>query len=305
MAKETQVVEKRFDRLSCFLPAAAVALIIITGIAYYLWIGLGGTNDVTSSQLLYAVSIEVLCTAQWWNFVVALLIVSYSINKYGQAQRTKRWLILALLLIVAGVSGYFIKSFGGNSQSSLFCAIQCIYHVDVNRIETLNNIITTIAVMAILYSLCLLAGPNNMINVRRSADSVQWFTLSLYSAAAFLAAGIFEIFSAFTWGWEAQDCVDKKTCAIAPEDFAMSGGIMLSVMLIIMYLPTAIIMDRRMRALFYAVPEDKRTEGYSTWIQQVGLPTSPLKAVGSYGAILLPFVTGILTRAIHLHPAGG
>lgn len=290
-----------WGELACYLPAVAVALFAITCVGYYHALKMGGDRSVDNSHLQYAVAVGIFCIAQWWNWALSILGVAISTNQYSRREKWQIWALFIELAIFACVLCYNLPDVGGAAQKSMFARIQAVSGVEIGHIADFNNTTTAVAIVGILFSLCTLAANYNMRDAIRGADSVQLFNLSLYSAAAFLAAGIFEIFSIFSWGWNAQNCTRAPVCDLNPGDVATCAGILFSTLLVIMYLPTAIVMDWRMKTLYRAAPNDQKEKGFSDWATSAGLPTSPIKAVSSYGAVLLPFTTGLLAKILQLH----
>jgi hypothetical protein len=132
--------------------------------------------------------------------------------------------------------------------------------------------------------------------VQTVSQKIKLYTFSLYSAAALLSVGLFEIYALFKWGASVSGAEETARSLVA-DALAVSAGIVFTVFLIAIYAPVAIIQHQWLDHVI--TEESSRTVDLdvSKWLAKQGLKSSPL-SIGS--AMLTPLITGALTNVSKL-----
>lgn len=133
-------------------------------------------------------------------------------------------------------------------------------------------------------------------------DRIRWYRTLLYSAGAFLAALIYEVFRLYQWGASLAPAGESLETAAERAGLASSltlaHGLIFSGFMALVFLPTAIQLDHREDALVSTAANAEPTFDRTKWAMAHRIEGSPLTALGSYVAVLLPMLTGILTKVL-------
>lgn len=133
-------------------------------------------------------------------------------------------------------------------------------------------------------------------------ERIRWFRTLLYSAGAFLAALIYQVFRLYQWGASLSPSGESlepggERAGLA-SSLTLASGLIFSGFMALVFLPTAIQLDHREDALVSAAASAEAKFDRATWAMVHRIEESPLTALGSYVAVLLPMLTGVLTKVL-------
>jgi hypothetical protein len=200
-----------------------------------------------------------------WNAVVAC----YTIAKHCRAG-SARAIYIGLAIVMINVTGWakLICSRDENSTANyILCAIHNSSAVNIELITLITNLVTFTTITLIVTASCALAARANATNPVGVAYEESLFVLSMYSAAALLVVGSVEIYTLYRWGAE---ILQLNPAIHLPSTFGIAWGALCTLLLVALYAPIAIIRQLTLQRL-----------GTSLW--KIG------------GALLAPFITGLLT----------
>lgn len=248
------------------------------------------------AKLLWGVSALCLACALIWNVVTAGFIIRSSLAQYPKKVTVVCLYVLAAINAI-GWACLFHFQVGGGEANYLIDLIQKKAGVPIQELTLAGNLLAFTAISALVASACCLAAPVEKIEVQAVSKKIKLCVFSLYSAAALLSVGLFEIYALFKWGAIVSGAEEETARSIVADALAVSAGIVFTVLLIAIYAPVAIIQHQWLDLVIEE--ESTRTVDLdvSKWLAKHGLKSSPL-SIGS--AMLSPLITGALTNVSKL-----
>jgi hypothetical protein len=244
------------------------------------------------AKLLWGASAFSFAFVLLWNAVTAVIIVRSSLSEYSRKVAVSVWSAFGVINII-GLPLVYYFNFGGGAGDSLIELIRVRAQVPIKELTGAGNLLTFMTVSAIVISVCCLAAPVTNLDVDSVSKKVKLFVWSLYSAAALLVIGLFEIYALFRWG--AVVSGNEVVWGITADALAVSAGAVFTVLLVAIYAPAAMIQHRWLDLLIEIESTQSKDLDVPKWLAAHGLSSSPL-TIGT--AMLAPLVTGALTNII-------
>jgi len=253
-------------------------------------------------KLFFGVSLVALTTILLWNIVVHIEIIRRNLPKVQAQQRDilkKTALVVCpVLVIVIAIVGFI----GG--LSDFFLDHTSIF---VRAYIGFNNILTAIVIGLTVVCSCTLARPSTEDTIQVARERAKHFLLSICSASALLAVGVIEIYLLYSWTSRLVDVPQLKSQADALQSLVntmtLGAGVCFSLLLIVIYLPPAIVQNELLSKLLGDAKVEATKQGLDdfnadTWRAMHGLPKSVFESMAGLVAIVMPFVTGIIPNLL-------
>jgi hypothetical protein len=289
-------------------PICVGAMMLVYG-AYY---GLLAPEELTFDSpslrdlkhlVLWGSSSLVLSLVMLWCMGVSITVV---LRYHGQLSRREWWGVLAIgCAVIVGMLLLlkFAPGFVGSKASDAILGPLFEHNENVGVVVTVANACGIPLSIAVLLGSVLVSRRVSECSATDLGERIRAFRILLYSAGAFLAALIYEVFRLYQWGasigpgGEILELAGER--AGLASSLTLASGLIFSGFMALVFLPTAIQLDHREATLVSAAAaeaEEKFDRGKWGVIHRI--QESPLTALGSYVAVLLPLITGVLTKVL-------
>ena len=166
----------------------------------------------------------------------------------------------------------------------------------IEWIVYINNRMTAIAIwlVSIMVGILMCATSNSSTkDLPKLLRTGQW---ALYSTSILLAVGVFEMFSLFSWGGNLLSSTMKTEKLIESVEsivhsLTLGFGIFFSAILAILFIPLLLLQRSKIRELVHG---DEKWR--SKWLTTQGLPSSLMTMAGEVVALIIPFVTSLISN---------
>jgi len=241
----------------------------------------------------------VLDLSMLWSIIIGSWIIAGRLRRLRT--RRRRWLAFMLstdVLLCVALSVWRVG--GSGSGVRLHKVPEKIPLVDL--ILRITNVTAASAIVALLFATYFISQGASRCSPAELSRRLRLFRHVLYSAAVLLGVGVYQIFRLYQWGALLHGLEAEKAWLLEfAYSIAMGGGIAFSWLLVLMFLPSALLLSDALESV--ASDAARRTDGSldrEKWLIQHRLETAPLRAVGSYVAVLLPALTGFVTNLANL-----
>lgn len=230
-----------------------------------------------------------------WSSLTAIAIIRSSVSNLPHQRRIRVW---ATVIVIVCLGGALLYPFNiaGSSGNDLLVLIEKEAKVSIIKLTRIGNVFTFMTVTLVVASVCGLARPVAKLDANSIAQRIKFFVFSLYSSAALLVTGLIEIYALYKWG-AAVSGTQEVSRGMTADALAISAGIVLTILLIAIYAPVAIIQHQWLDLLLEEESTRIKDLDVSKWLPAHGLKPSP---IGISGAMLAPLITGLLTNLIKL-----
>lgn len=312
-----QTSDKNLEFMGPFLPAIGALLWGGLLCLYYKWLGMDTlmgslstfleqiTGNLAAQQnallwergkLLFGTASFALCIALLWNTVVSYLIIRKQLHDQPKTSNVMG----AVMFFFNSLAWLFLLredlGFGGAAANKML-QILAERGAPVLDITRLANLLAATTITLIIGSVATLL-LSRKGELKEAGQRIQAYTLSIYSTGILLGLGIFEIFSLFPWA-ASTFSFDKDNSVLAlARAFPICAGIVFSLLMVLIYLPAALVQHNWLKVQFAKAKKVPPDITLDKWLNQQGLPASPLNIFGSYVAMLLPFGTGMITKLL-------
>lgn len=296
--------ERAIDARLAMMPVVGAAvMVVLFGVYYWLLAApepIGHTmQEVVHEQhkVLWGSSSLVLNLAMLW----CLGVCVFASDRYADVLPPAAWrmvwgLVVAAVVIAAGLAtraGFVGGNASGAILGDLFEAAS-----GVGWIVGANNVVGTPIVLLMILASVILSRHVRSCTPSQLGERVRWFRALLYSAGALLATAIYQFFRLYDWGATVQ--APDGTHAGLASSLALASGILLSCFLAVVFLPSAILLHHRMDDLVGEAAQGVAEFDRGQWTAEHRVGGSPLTAMGSYVALILPMLSGFLTRVLEV-----
>jgi hypothetical protein len=159
-------------------------------------------------------------------------------------------------------------------------------------LDIINTLVIVSFVLTVASCACMATTQNSLEGqIRR----IKKFKLSLYLSAAVLALGVLEVYALANLA-VARHTGSRESFLVLANSLPLSAGIVFSIFLAAVYLPVALVQGRWLESHFKKLRQEK--EDIADWMTLNGLEGSPLTILGSYIAVFVPLLTGLLTNLL-------
>lgn len=215
--------------------------------------------------------------------------------------------VLALAALAYGVYSEWARSPYGNVFHFTFDRLKDSGRFDATHLSSFGALVNILNVLAVIVPpLVLVATCSAMGPCRVSAselDEVQTQMKRLKNmlnvCSALLVCGILHMVA---WlRWPAVLVVDPNVAARIHELAASVGlfwGASYSIVIISLFVPASLILNRRAEALLANTPKGEIKEDAITWLEKRGFWASPLARVSRVGVMLAPLLAGPVGSAL-------
>jgi hypothetical protein len=252
--------------------------------------------------VLWGSSSLVLSLVMLWCMGVSIMVVL----QYRRLLSGVEWrrllaiagaVVVGMLLLLKFNPGWVTSAAGDAILGPLFT-----HTPEVNTVVTAANACGVPLSLAVLVGCLLVSRGVSSCTATDLGERIRAFRTLLYSAGAFLAALIYEVFRLYQWGASLGPGGEFLEPGGEREGLASSltlaSGLIFSGFMALMFLPTAIQLDHREDVLVSLEAKDQQEFDRAKWAIIHRIEESPLTALGSYVAVLLPLITGVLTKVL-------
>lgn len=276
---------------------------------YYNWLDMGSVTSIATSanpstnstiwqrdKLLFGASSFALSIALLWNIVVAGSIMRKHLR--GHPSMTSN-IIGAAMLSFYGLAWFFLRGYGaGGAAADELLQTLAKTGAPVLEMTRIANLLAATAIVFIVGSVATLQLPRKDRALNGEGERIQAYTLSIYSTGVLLGFGIFEIFSLYSWAANTSTTPKDASILALAKTLPLCAGIVFSLLMVLIYLPVALRQHSWLKIQFAKATKIPPDISLDNWLNQQGLPGSPLNIFGSYMAMLLPFGTGMVTKLL-------
>lgn len=256
-------------------------------------------------KLLYCAAVALLVFTLLWNTALSGLVILQ--ERQGNVRLTPEYVILYAGVLVIIECVYLFAgtplNLGGWYENNLLDSLAAFERIPLDRLVTVVDAATAVAILLILLSLGYLIEDVEADDIGRLSRRIYLFKLSIYSAGISLGAGVFELYALYSWAATYTPHALQGASIAFSTSMTTATGLLFTALMIIMYLPVAYSLNRALVIRYQAKLNRTRVQsgqGMVNWAKDQGVSSIPLSVFGSYVAILVPFVTGILTKALQI-----
>jgi hypothetical protein len=295
------------SRVNRWVGAICAGAMMVVYILYY-WL-LAPTNLTTDAANLRDVRHLVLWGSASLVLSVVILwcmgISAIVIRRYHRQLDRREWRIVLLvalavttvmLLILWYSAGFVVSEASDVLLKPLFKAKH-----PVKLVVTSSNGLGIPMVIGLLLATVLVSRRVGSSTAAELGERIRWFRTLLYSAGAFLATLIYEVFRLYQWGADLAACGQAMVGAELTglgSSLTLAHGLIFSSFMALIFLPTAIQLDHREDTLVSSAAAADAKFDREHWAMVNRIEGSPLTALGSYVAVLLPTLTAVFTKAL-------
>lgn len=252
--------------------------------------------------VLWGSSSLVLSIVMLWCLGISLLLI----RRYRGLLRRTEWRALGaiggIVITAMGVVLLFNPGFVTGEASDAILRPLFKAKREVGWVVTAANAVGIPLSLLLLLASVLVSRDVSSCRADQLGERIRWYRTLLYSAGAFLAALIYEVFRLYQWGASlgaGGDSLENAAERVGlASSLTLAHGLIFSGFMALVFLPTAIQLDHREDALVSAAANAEPTFDRTKWAMVHRIEGSPLTALGSYVAVLLPMLTGILTKVL-------
>ena len=179
----------------------------------------------------------------FWSIAVSLSIIRGEWDNL--TPRQKRTLSAAVFIaILTCWALLYCRPLGGVSSNTVIKAIDATKGtwLAVDGIVLFQNFLASTAIVLLVVSLCILVFPLKNEEINRLSSRIHRFALSIYSTAALLAAGIFEIYTLFMWAAARPEFHGNvNQIRSLANTLTVAAGVFFSTLMLVIYTPVAIV----------------------------------------------------------------
>jgi hypothetical protein len=241
-------------------------------------------------RLAWAVSALALVCALVWTAIICLVAMLQVFKKVKKIDKGEWYLGLLVLVAVAYYCLNFKWELSPQTRTStaLVNAIAACTRVDIRSLISIGNTATAVTV-----GIVLLACSSHALRLRQPStkdieERFRLYPAMLYSSSVLTVVGVLEMYALQRWGASYGAYCSANTDTSIAEGYALAMGAIYSLMLVMLFLPLAILRNKWLRRLL----AEKRSN--SRDVEQVSVRI-PVISVASVGAMLLPILTSLAT----------
>jgi hypothetical protein len=283
-------------------PICAGGMILVFALYYSLFGGLNLSVRDFTYLVLWGSSSLVLSVVMLWCFGISVLVLRRHGRLFDRRDR-RVWVFMGL--VVTAVMLWMLLSVAGFVAGTPSDAILRPFferRPDVYKVVTGANLVGIPLSLLLLMSCVAISRGVSSSGATELGERIRWFRMLLYSAGAFLAALIYEVFRLYQWAASlgadgGSPKPDDDHTGLA-SSLTLAHGLIFSGFMALVFLPTAIQLDRREDHLVSEAASADPKFDRARWALLHRIEESPLTALGSYVAVLLPLITGLLTKVL-------
>lgn len=257
------------------------------------------------ARMFWGIAATALVLSLVWNSIVSIFLIRR--NGLGWLSKPIVWLIVGAAVTIPIFMMLFLRwRVGGDVAETLVGSIQEYSKaitkseqvIPINALNSASNILTIICITLIVIACCsLIYWPaQSEKNIQTLVEKIEQSKLSLYSAAGLLACGVFEVH--FLFNWPASFLPDVAAVRAIANGLTISTGVLFSLLLIIVYLPIAVIHRSWISDLAHqaSTKSENKSKAFDRdeWLQTHGLETSSLSVLKGMLAFLAPTIAGVI-----------
>jgi hypothetical protein len=274
-----------------------------------------GEGTKLVAKLLWGASGLALVNVLVWSLGLTWRILREYVPSWPiTARRVLRYSLVGVLT-TAALSAW-VLDFGGNAGVSVITRIESDTGLKITRLLWMTNFLLFLTVALTTATCCALCAPWGVSSARDIAGRIRAFRLSQYLSATLLVVGLIEVAMLYNWGAVCADAAANSSKAgwlenigtalgwkqpASPEatlarSIPLVAGIVFSTLLAVLYLPVAVVLQRRLHDFMRFEEEQVRAFKASEWLDRLGLDGQPMSVLGGFFALLTPALTGLLTH---------
>jgi len=247
-------------------------------------------------KLLFGVSLVTLTTVLLWNIVIQSGII---LKYFTELPSRQKFMFISVSIVIILLLVFMIKKFGFAGDMANFFLGRL--SENVNRYILFNNVLTAVVIGMTIGCSCVLSHPISKTSNKARAvrKRVNHFSLSICSASVLLAVGVIEIHFLYSWASRLVNSPQTEAIQSLVNTMTLGAGICFSLLLIVIYLPSAIVQNKLLSKLLGDAKVEAKEQGQDdfnvdTWRTMHGLPKPAFEYIAGLAAIVMPFVTGII-----------
>jgi hypothetical protein len=249
------------------------------------------------SRTLYGATVAILAVALLWNYLLAIAIflphLPWIPSWRGLPLHHIFYGLLILVLTALAACAGLHFNFAGAAADSL---LHCISDTGVETVTGLMNGFGIFTIFALTVALYYLTEKSREDVTEEIVARVRYFTILVYSGGALLGLGVFEVYALYDWAAVSVADIYQAKARDYAVTTTLDFGFLYSSLMVIVYLPVAQVQESRLKKKFVAAAAGDKTLTMKTWLSAQGLSFAPFSFGGSFAAIAVPVLTGVLTK---------
>jgi len=150
-----------------------------------------------------------------------------------------------------------------------------------------------VALVFFVAAACGLCHPKDSGNAEDLAERVRLFFHLMYLSVGLTLTAIWMIFCLFHWAAAMASADEAKNATVIADMNVLCAGIFYSVILVIAFVPTAVVLQRMIEVAFRTNLNSENGLKYEEWKDVVGLSEMPLSTMKTYVALGAPMIGGL------------
>jgi len=298
-------------KYSAILPGLIITLFFALFVFYGQFLDFGSMGKMTpqdavkfglvgnglKGRYFWGISALMVTVALFWNMAISLIIIRRYIENTSIAHKVIQIGILSLSLIPISMLA-FGWSIPGEIVNTIHNIIFVKTKIDITNILDALNVLAFLVLLSIASALGALLNKssNNELSAKDISSRFEWANISLYSAAALLAVGVIEVYAQYSWCAEFLEGDIKAAYATTAGVLAFSAGAVFSTLLLILYMPVALIHRSWLIRALHNASENDADFDVEQWLKRHALDKTVLKSFGKFSSVVFPVIVGAIIK---------
>ena len=260
---------------------------------------LEAVGEGLKAKYFWGVSALMVTAALFWNLSISLLIIYQNHALFPKSYK----IFPITVLLLSGIPITMLMfgwSISGEIANKLHQIINTHSKINISSVLDALNILAFLVILSIAAALGVLITKKRgeKVSLNDISSKFEWAKISLYSAAMLLTVGVIEVYAQYSWAAVYLEGDIKVAFYQTAGVLALSAGAVFSALLLILYIPVALLHKSWLLESLKTAQEGKEEFDVDQWLKRNGLDKSSLKAFGKFSSIVFPAIVGAVIKVI-------